>query len=153
MRPQSRDVKTCNSISSVPTAPAFSLNNGAACETTPYQVYRVQQKTRRKIFTSQMVQSKNKILRKRQCQNPTNHNKLLLGFPNRQEKYKRAVRLSRVPSGPGQNNLNQQKNFLNVLGSIDPELKRQTLQKFHKINDIKNLRSVKSQMMTRNIMG
>mmetsp|Transcript_8287 Transcript_8287/g.9392 ORF Transcript_8287/g.9392 Transcript_8287/m.9392 type:complete len:290 (-) Transcript_8287:37-906(-) len=106
---------------------------GSKFSSTPFQMYKIKNKSKRKIFTSQMVPSKNKIFR------IAKREQRVLDCPSRNtNEYKRSNL-----------EINPEENFIEMLGAIDSNLKNQTLLQFNRINEIRGARNTQSQMVSR----
>ena len=148
--------------------PTFS-RIGSRNNSTPYQQYKVKNKSRRKIFTNQLIPSKNKIIKASKKSNRSEYqcNAFYLFFksPHLLLFYYYALFLEiiflnflldlsdKIPSEMNTVKVNlklkSDDNFIDMLGAIDPNLKIKTLYNFNRINDIKGVRPIMSQLTSR----
>lgn len=156
--------------------PTFS-RIGSRNNSTPYQQYKVKNKSRRKIFTNQLIPSKNKIIKASrksscsdyQCTTSFFHLCMVLFFLLHDfvflyEFLNRSnfsihhhnfyiVLPDKTPDEMSSVKVNLKlkadDNFIDMLGAIDPSLKIKTLYNFKRINDIKGNRPIMSQLTSR----
>lgn len=128
MRPNfgARSIQSASSMANMMSPPISNL--GSRLE-TPYQVYKMAKKNKRKIFTNQLVPSKSKIA----TGVSTPHFEDLKGM----KKIGKPIQI-RNKYDPFNFQVKHEKNFLDILGKIDPKLKEKTLLNFKRINIIRS---------------
>ena len=152
-RSSSQGIRTVDSSPwVVPRISPISSQANMSRKATPYQNYKIEKAKKRHIFTSQLIPSKNKILRPNgSAYSGTEYCKwIIILSVNIASQHHTLLEPKFVVTKNGEKQsrivyMNKKTPFIDMLGVIDPSLKQKTLYQFNRINKIRNIRQSKSQ--------